>query len=648
MPSSIPASRSTICERAADHPRRRAGLGAPSAGPDLLASRAASSQLRARWCAELAGSRLGAAVAGVDALVALRDRHRVKAPAALGRALARHRRLRPRHRFAAARRRPLHHHGRHHRGEHRSHLRRLSRPDRLGQAWLDRGDHHALLRFHLRLSGRAVRHHARRGRGARHGDLDRRHRHLPGPDADPADARLGQPDLGARIRAGRARGRQGQVSHHHRARVAQHPFDPDRAGDDPVCARDPCRGRLVLSRSRHAAAAAVLGTDAERRADAAVPVADARGLSGCRDCDRGARPQSARRRVARSARSTTGTGAMTMGERSTMPLIEVENLGVRLNTSRGPAQAVRGVSFALKRGETLGLVGESGCGKSVTALSLMGLLPDSAVVTGSIKLDGGELAGLSDADYCQLRGNRISMIFQEPMTALNPMHTIGHQVAEPLRRHKKYSASQARRETIALLDRVGLPDPARRVDAYPHQFSGGQRQRVTIAMALACQPDVLIADEPTTALDVTIQGQILDLIADLVAERGMSMILISHDLGVIAENVQRMMVMYGGTVVENGATEALFAGLGHPYSQGLFRARPRLGAPKGTRLQTIAGSVPGLTDLPAGCAFADRCDIVEPRCWTIFPPPVTVNAGHTVRCLRTDVSMATRPGAVTA
>jgi peptide/nickel transport system ATP-binding protein len=193
-----------------------------------------------------------------------------------------------------------------------------------------------------------------------------------------------------------------------------------------------------------------------------------------------------------------------MADPATTPLIAVDNLGVRLNTSRGPAQAVRGVSFALKRGETLGLVGESGCGKSVTALSLMGLLPDSAIVTGSIKLDGRELSRLPDADYCGLRGNRISMIFQEPMTALNPMHTIGHQVAEPLRRHKKYSAAQARKEAIALLDRVGLPDPAKRIDAYPHQFSGGQRQRVTIAMALACEPDLLIADEPTTALDVTI------------------------------------------------------------------------------------------------------------------------------------------------
>ena len=328
------------------------------------------------------------------------------------------------------------------------------------------------------------------------------------------------------------------------------------------------------------------------------------------------------------------------------PLIEVDNLRVRLNTSRGPADAVRGVSFSLARGETLGLIGESGCGKSVTAMALMGLLPESAVISGSVRLDGQELVGLAESGYCQLRGNRVSMIFQEPMTALNPMHTVGRQVAEPLRRHRGFSAAQARREAIALLDRVGLPDAGKRVDAYPHQFSGGQRQRITIAMALACEPDLLIADEPTTALDVTIQGQILDLIADLVAERGMSMILISHDLGVIAENVQRMMVMYGGTVVENGATEALFAGLGHPYSQGLLRARPRLGAPKGTRLQTIAGIVPELADLPAGCAFAGRCDIAEERCRTIFPSPVAVNAGHTVRCLRTDVSMANRIGAV--
>jgi peptide/nickel transport system ATP-binding protein len=322
------------------------------------------------------------------------------------------------------------------------------------------------------------------------------------------------------------------------------------------------------------------------------------------------------------------------------PLLEVEDLGIQLNTSRGPAQAVRKVSFALKRGETLGLVGESGCGKSITALALMGLLPESAGVSGSIRLDGNELVGLPDADYCKLRGNRISMIFQEPMTALNPMHTIGRQIAEPLRRHKNFSAAQARKEAIALLDRVGLPDAAGRIDAYPHQFSGGQRQRITIAIALACQPDLLIADEPTTALDVTIQGQILDLIGDLVAERGMAMILISHDLGVIAENVRRMMVMYGGTVVESGATDAVFSRMGHPYTQGLFRARPRLGAKKGTRLKTIAGTVPELADLPTGCPFADRCPLVESRCRAALPAAIDVGGGHRVRCLRTDVSMA--------
>jgi len=335
---------------------------------------------------------------------------------------------------------------------------------------------------------------------------------------------------------------------------------------------------------------------------------------------------------------------LTVSGFANVPLIEVENLGVRLNTSRGPAQAIRGVSFSLERGETLGLVGESGCGKSVTALALMGLLPDGALVSGSIRLDGRELVELSEPDYCKLRGNRISMIFQEPMTALNPMHTIGRQVAEPLRRHKNCSAAEARRQAIALLDRVGLPDAARRVDAYPHQFSGGQRQRITIAMALACQPDMLIADEPTTALDVTIQGQILDLIADLVAERGMSMILISHDLGVIGENVRRMMVMYGGTVVESGATDAVFTRMGHPYTQGLFRARPRLGAKKGTRLQTIAGTVPELADLPAGCPFADRCPIVESRCRAALPAEVQVGLGHRVRCLRTDISMASPVG----
>ena len=315
-----------------------------------------------------------------------------------------------------------------------------------------------------------------------------------------------------------------------------------------------------------------------------------------------------------------------------MDLLEVNNLHVRLQTQRGPTEAVRGVSFSLARGETLGLIGESGCGKSITAMSLMGLLPESAQVSGSIRFDGEELVGQSDAALCRIRGDRIGMIFQEPMTALNPVHSIGRQVAEPLRLHRGVSAAEARKQAIALLDRVGIPDAARRIDAYPHQFSGGQRQRITIAMALACGPDLLIADEPTTALDVTIQQQILDLISELVAERGMALILISHDLGVIAQNVDRMLVMYGGSVVESGPTDTVFARRMHPYSRGLFGARPRLDAPRGQRLVTIAGTVPELVDLPAGCPFAGRCSFTVDTCLHTPPPRVELGDEHAVRC----------------
>lgn len=318
-----------------------------------------------------------------------------------------------------------------------------------------------------------------------------------------------------------------------------------------------------------------------------------------------------------------------------MPLLDVKNLSIELPTSRGPAQAVRDVSFTLARGQTLGWVGESGCGKSITALALMGLLPERAVVRGSVLLDGQELVGLPDDDLCHLRGNRIGMIFQEPMTALNPVHTIGNQVAEPLRWHRGVSRGEAREQAMDLLDRVGIPHAARRFDAYPHQFSGGQRQRITIAMALACNPDVLIADEPTTALDVTIQGQILDLISDLVQERGMALILISHDLGVIAQNATRTMVMYGGSVVESGATTEVFARPAHPYTRGLFGARPVLGALRGARLNTIAGTVPELMDLPQGCPFSDRCTFAVAQC-VGERPSVTdiaslVNSGHPER-----------------
>ncbi|RYZ13033.1 MAG: ABC transporter ATP-binding protein, partial [Comamonadaceae bacterium] len=297
-----------------------------------------------------------------------------------------------------------------------------------------------------------------------------------------------------------------------------------------------------------------------------------------------------------------------------MPLLEVDDLHIHLQTQRGMAEAVRGIGFTLERGETLGLVGESGCGKSITVQSLMGLLPGSARVTGSIRFDGTELVGLDERSFCRLRGHRIGMIFQEPMTALNPLHTIARQIAEPLRLHRGLSGAAVRAEVLALLERVGIPDPAQRLDAYPHQFSGGQRQRIGIAMALACGPDLLIADEPTTALDVTIQKQILDLLRDLVAERGMALILISHDLGVIAQSVSKMLVMYGGSVVESGPTTAVFAQPAHPYTQGLFAARPALGAARGHRLATIRGSVPELVDLPHGCPFAGRCDYTIDAC----------------------------------
>jgi peptide/nickel transport system ATP-binding protein len=316
-----------------------------------------------------------------------------------------------------------------------------------------------------------------------------------------------------------------------------------------------------------------------------------------------------------------------------MPLLEVDQLAVRLQTQRGVATAVRNVSFALERGEAVGLVGESGCGKSITAMSLLGLLPESAQV---IRFDGEELVGRKEAEMCRIRGNRIGMIFQEPMTALNPVQSIGRQVAEPLRLHRGMNAADARKRAAALLDRVGIPDAARRMDAYPHQFSGGQRQRVTIAMALACEPDLLIADEPTTALDVTVQKQILALISELVAERGMGLLLISHDLGVISQNVTRMLVMYGGSIVEGGSTESVFAHRMHPYTRGLFAARPRLDAQRGMRLATIPGTVPDLVDLPPGCPFAGRCGLTIPACFSVVPPAYEVEPGHDARCIRLD------------
>jgi peptide/nickel transport system ATP-binding protein len=315
-------------------------------------------------------------------------------------------------------------------------------------------------------------------------------------------------------------------------------------------------------------------------------------------------------------------------------LLEVTDLRVTLPTPRGPAEALRGVSFTLERGHTLGLIGESGCGKSITALALMGLLPDAARVSGSIRFEGTELTTLPEAAYCRLRGARIGMVFQEPMTALNPLHTVGHQIAEPLRLHRGLTRAQARAEALRLLERVQLPQARERLDAYPHQLSGGQRQRVVIAIALACGPSLLIADEPTTALDVTIQREVLKLIQELVRESGMGLILISHDLGVMADTVQHLNVMYAGTVVESGPTAAVFRRLAHPYTRGLFAARPRLGLPRGTRLATIPGRVPALTEMPAGCAFADRCPLAIGACRLAPPPAFDVAPGHQARCLR--------------
>ena len=264
----------------------------------------------------------------------------------------------------------------------------------------------------------------------------------------------------------------------------------------------------------------------------------------------------------------------------------------------------------------------------------MGLLPEGAQVSGSIRLAGQELTTLDETALCQWRGRRMGMVFQEPMTALNPLHPIGRQIAEGLRLHRQIDARAARAEALRLLERVHLPQAAKRLDAYPHQLSGGQRQRVVIAMALACGPDLLIADEPTTALDVTIQREVLDLIDELVSADGMGLLLISHDLGVMAERVRQMLVMYAGEVVEGGPTQEVFARLSHPYTRGLFAARPRIGLPRGTRLATIPGRVPDLVEPRQGCAFAPRCDVVLDRCATEAPALCRVTAEHQARCWR--------------
>ena len=323
-----------------------------------------------------------------------------------------------------------------------------------------------------------------------------------------------------------------------------------------------------------------------------------------------------------------------------MTLLHVEDLRVTLQTARGPADVLRGVSFTLQRGHTLGLIGESGCGKSITALALMGLLPEQAQTSGSVRFDGQDMTRMAEPALCKLRGRRIGMVFQEPMTALNPLHTIGHQVAEPLRLHLGLSRSASRAQALRVVDQVQLPQAAQRLDSYPHLLSGGQRQRVVIAIALACGPDLLVADEPTTALDVTLQREVLQLISELVREDGMALLLISHDLAVMADTVQQLLVMYAGTVVESGPTATVFQHLAHPYTRGLYAARPRLGLPRGTRLATIKGRVPDIHGMPAGCACAPRCDRATDACRSAMPAVRAVGplgSGHQTRCLHPHV-----------
>jgi len=297
------------------------------------------------------------------------------------------------------------------------------------------------------------------------------------------------------------------------------------------------------------------------------------------------------------------------------PLLEIADLHVSFSgDGQRVTHAVQGVSLTLERGRTLGLVGESGSGKSVTALSVMRLLPaDTACITGRVRLEGRELLALSEREMQDLRGNRAAMIFQEPMTSLNPSYTVGDQIGETLQRHRGMNRSEARREVIGLLERVRIPSPKTRVDDYPHKLSGGMRQRVMIAMALACQPALLIADEPTTALDVTIQAQILDLLRTLQRESKTAILLITHDLGVVAEVADDVAVMYAGEIVERGPVADVLAAPEHPYTVGLLGSIPRLGTRR-DRLSAIPGMVPSLTAAFTGCRFAPRCPFAEDRC----------------------------------
>ena len=327
-------------------------------------------------------------------------------------------------------------------------------------------------------------------------------------------------------------------------------------------------------------------------------------------------------------------------------VLEVEGLKTYFFVRQGIVKAVDDMSFSLKAGEKLAIIGESGCGKSMTALSILRLVPDppGRIVAGSVRLDGRDLLKLSDAEMRRVRGNQISMIFQEPMTSLNPVWSIGNQISEAVMLHQNVSRHEAFDKAVEMLKLVKIPEPARRAREYPHQLSGGMRQRAMTAMALACNPQVLLADEPTTALDVTIQAQILDLILELQERLGTAVVLITHDLGVVAETAQRVIVMYGGKKVEEAAVEDLFETPLHPYTQGLLAAVPHLAAMSGldvnlparSRLKEIPGIVPALVNLPKGCTFAPRCAYASDVCRNEFPPYESKRPGHSVACWHSD------------
>ncbi|WP_370302301.1 ABC transporter ATP-binding protein [Pseudooceanicola sp.] len=329
-----------------------------------------------------------------------------------------------------------------------------------------------------------------------------------------------------------------------------------------------------------------------------------------------------------------------MGQ-SQPPLLEVDDLAVEFHTGGTVQRAVQGVSFSLERGRTLGVVGESGCGKSVTSLSIMRLVPQppGKYARGEIRFDGKDLLALPESEMRKLRGARIGMIFQEPMTSLNPVYTCGEQIVETLMIHSTLTTAEARERAIEMLGLVGLPSPRSRVDDYPHQLSGGQRQRVMIALALANDPDLLIADEPTTALDVTVQAQILDLMGDLRSRTGAAVMLVTHDLGVVAQTCDDVVVMYAGRVVERAGTAALFADPQHPYTVGLMAAIPRINTAVG-RLATIPGSVPPPWAALSGCRFASRCPLATDQCRAEDPPMTEISAGHAVACWRAPIEVA--------